>query len=157
GTAVTSATDDVFVGSSAGVAVTTGSTNLFIGSSAGSNVTTGNGNILIGYNAVAPNATTNYWLNISNTIVAHMTSAAAAGGAAKVGINEATPNANVEVSGTISATHFVGDGSGLTGLSGTPDRIVSGSSSVIVNSATSTISFTMAGIVTGYLDGAGRL
>jgi hypothetical protein len=34
-----------------------------------------------------------------------------------VGIATPSPTATLEVSGTISATHFVGNGSGLTGLS----------------------------------------
>lgn len=44
------------------------------------------------------------------------------------------------VSGTVSATHFVGDGSGITGLStGDSDRIISGSTSVIANGTTKVV------------------
>lgn len=45
-----------------------------------------------------------------------------------------SPSVELEVSGTISATHFVGDGSGITGLAG-GDRITSGTSSLIMASS----------------------
>ena len=49
-----------------------------------------------------------------------------------VGISTSTPNAALDVHGTISATAYVGDGSGLTGI-GQGDRITSGTSHVIVS------------------------
>jgi hypothetical protein len=67
-----------------------------------------------------------------------------------------TTAGDVSVTGNLSATKFLGDGSGLTGLAGTSDRIISGTTSVTVNSATSTISFTTNGSVAGYIDNAGR-
>lgn len=54
----------------------------------------------------------------------------------QAGIGTANPTANLEVSGMVSATHFVGDGSGLTGLSARGDRITSGTASVIANQNT---------------------
>ena len=45
------------------------------------------------------------------------------------------PTAPLEVSGTIGATYFVGDGSGLTNL-GQGDRITSGTASVVANQDT---------------------
>lgn len=52
-----------------------------------------------------------------------------------LGIGTQIPNAQLEVSGTISATNFVGDGSGLTGIASTGDRIVSGSTNVIASNS----------------------
>ncbi|MDE5440408.1 hypothetical protein GWG65_02885 [Bradyrhizobium sp. CSA207] len=63
--------------------------------------------------------------------------------------------APLEVSGTISATRFVGDGSGLTGISGSSgDSITSGSTKVTANS-TGYVSFTTGGTTTGYMNTAG--
>jgi len=57
--------------------------------------------------------------------------------------SEVTPTAPLEVYGLVSATAFVGDGSGLTGITGS-DRIVSGTTSIIANENTS-VTFTTAG------------
>jgi hypothetical protein len=48
-----------------------------------------------------------------------------------------TPTQNLEVSGTVSATHFIGDGSGLTGIAGGSgsDNITSGTTNVTANIA----------------------
>jgi len=66
------------------------------------------------------------------------------------------PSANLEVSGTISATHFVGDGSGLTGLgaAGSSDRITSGTTSMLAISSTGYVSLTQSGVNTGWFDPA---
>ena len=66
----------------------------------------------------------------------------ASGGLLGIGI---TPSEELEVSGTISATAFVGDGSGLTNLSVSGDRIVSGTDLVIVNDAMNTVSISLGG------------
>ncbi len=74
-------------------------------------------------------------------------------GSGNVGINTSNPNANLEVSGTISATHFVGDGSQLTGVvASSGDRIVSGTTSMIAVSNTGFISVTQSGTNTAWFD-----
>lgn len=54
------------------------------------------------------------------------------------------------VSGTVSATRFVGDGSGLINLSASGDRIVSGTLSMLAISNTGYISLSTAGVNWGY-------
>jgi hypothetical protein len=58
-----------------------------------------------------------------------------------VGIGIANPTSTLEVGGIVSATRFVGDGSGLTGVAG-------GGSSDNITSGTSSISLTTAGVAT---------
>ena len=70
-----------------------------------------------------------------------------------VGISTATPTTALEVSGTISATHVVGDGSGLTGVTAaSSDRITSGTTQMVVVSNTGYVSLTQAGTNTGWFD-----
>lgn len=54
-------------------------------------------------------------------------------GTGQVGIGTATPTTALEVSGTVSATNFVGNGSGLTGISTVTDRLTSGTSVAILS------------------------
>ncbi len=68
-----------------------------------------------------------------------------------------TTAGDVSVTGNLSAAKFIGDGSALTGLATSTDRITSGTSSVIVNSATSAISFTTAGSQRMVIDGSGNV
>jgi hypothetical protein len=120
----------------------TASNNTAVGANTGRGIVSGNNNTILGANVAGlPN-------NLANTVIV-------ADGSGNrriyidntgfVGINLASgtmPTAmlnvsgSANISGTVRATAFVGDGSGLTGLpGGTPDRIVSGSVSAIATSA----------------------
>ena len=93
---------------------TTGALNVAIGQRSGGNITTGSNNIMIGSGTNAQNPTGSNQLNIGNAIYGADISQSAI---AKIGINVEVPTESLEVSGTVSATAFVGDGSGLTNLS----------------------------------------
>ena len=67
-----------------------------------------------------------------------------------------TTAGDVSVTGNLSAVKFIGDGSGLTGLSTTSDRIVSGTSSIIVSNS-GHISFTTAGTERMVINSSGNV
>lgn len=60
---------------------------------------------------------------------------------------------HVSITGNVSANRFIGDGSGLTNLSVSGDRIVSDTHAVIVHEGTGYVSLTSAGTTWGYLSG----
>ncbi|HEX2859594.1 MAG TPA: hypothetical protein VHP58_05315, partial [Alphaproteobacteria bacterium] len=63
---------------------------------------------------------------------------------------------NVSITGNISANKFIGDGTGLTGVTaGSSDRIVSGTTAVYANNDTGYVSFTSAGLTTGWYSPSG--
>ncbi|MER9177776.1 hypothetical protein NKH72_30165 [Mesorhizobium sp. M0955] len=139
-------------GSFAGTALTTGSSNTLIGYNSGAGITTGNGNITLGFNLSPFSNTGDNQLNIGNSIFGNIGGGAAL--KAKIGVNVTSPTQSLEVSGTISATNFVGNGSGLTGvIAAGSDRITSGTAQVIANSNSNSISITEAGVTTGYYYG----
>ena len=107
---------NVLIGASSGFNLLTGADdNTFLGTNSGSNVTTGANNIMIGATTKASAPTASNELNIGNAIYGADISQSAI---AKIGINVPVPTESLEVSGTVSATAFVGDGSGLTGVGG---------------------------------------
>lgn len=74
------------------------------------------------------------------------------GNAASAGLARTlSPVLAVTAAGTVSATRFVGDGSGLTGVvASTGDRIVSSTTSMVADGASGLISITQAGTNTAY-------
>ncbi|WP_377829292.1 hypothetical protein ACFKHW_04245 [Bradyrhizobium lupini] len=103
------------------------------------------GNVAVGSSALYPSAT----LHVGGTLLT----------TSWTGINfnplvNTTPTAPLEVSGTVSATRFVGDGSGLTGIgaAGSSDRITSGTTSMLAISSTGYVSLTQSGVNTGWFD-----
>ena len=122
----------------------TGSSNTAVGYNAGGPLTAGDGNLFLGAQTTPFSTTGSNQLNIGNAIWGDLKDNSTPL-AARIGINVTSPTANLEVSGTISATRFVGDGSGLTGVGGgTPDRITSNTTQAIAYKDTS-ISLVTAG------------
>ena len=107
---------NVLFGASSGFNLLTGADdNTLLGANSGYNITTGARNIMIGSAVFAQDPTASNQLNIGNAIYGLDISQS---DIAKIGINVASPTESLEVSGTVSATAFVGDGSGLTNVGG---------------------------------------
>ena len=106
--------NNVAVGSTAGVNMSSAEWNTLLGYGAGREITTGDRNIMIGYRVTGSGSNASDELNIGNTIYGLSISSTVA----KIGINNQLPNATLDVSGTVSATAFVGDGASLTNLPG---------------------------------------
>lgn len=77
--------------------------------------------------------------------------------AVKVSTTGLSVSGIVTATGYVSATTFYGDGSHLTGISTQGDRIVSGTTSMVAQTANSIISISTGGINTGYFNSNGVL
>ena len=124
---------NVALGYRAGDAVT-GAGNLMIGYEAGASLSSGDGNIFIGSGSLGADTPSNQ-LRIGNSNSFTLISGSLSDG-------------GILIQGQVSASSYIGDGSGLTGLStGTPTFIGSGSTSasadpnngVVVNASGSTL------------------
>ena len=62
---------------------------------------------------------------------------------------------NVSATGNVWAVKFIGDGSGLTGISAQGDRITSGTTSMVAQTASNIISITTNGVNTRYFNSDG--
>ena len=104
----------VAIGRNAGDSI--GNYSIAIGQSAASAQTSGEYNIAIGNSAQLVDLAGSNQLNIGDVIYG---SNLYTSGQALIGINTTSATEALEVSGTVSATAFVGDGSGLTGVTAT--------------------------------------
>ena len=121
---------NTLVGWRAGYALRTGANNVLIGDKAGDSLTTGAGNIIIGHDQDAPTPATNDYINIGGLLHGDMA------------------QSSMTVYGDLYAGKFYGDGSALTGVSGSDnlgDHIATADLEMSAKSVLSVASMTMVG------------
>lgn len=91
--------ENTAIGTSAMYTVTNGGYNTSLGSNSGNNITTGSRNIAIGYNTQLASATTDYQLNIGNSIFGTGLSGTLGSPAGNIGIGTAAPAYKLDVRG----------------------------------------------------------
>ncbi|MFH1618521.1 MAG: hypothetical protein ABIG11_01300, partial [bacterium] len=152
---LTTGGNNIIFGYQAGYGLMTGSSNTFVGTGAGQSVTSGGSNIIIGYGQDAPAAGTSNFLNIGGVLYGDMS-------AKTIGISTRIPQAALDVvstgtaadqmaqiwrdsagvtvgsmsaTGVMTAVKFVGDGSGISGLTGVADNLGSHVATTTLNMA----------------------
>ena len=99
GKSMTTGSYNTLIGSRAGEGTTTGTNNTFLGYLAGYNNQTGNNNIVISTNQIdLPTTSTNDYLNVGNLIYGDMSVNK------RVGINQSSPTATLDVNGSFKAS-----------------------------------------------------
>jgi len=142
--------NNIIVGARAGGQMTSGNYNTFIGNDAGTSglkgTTTGSNNILLGYGAMVTSKTVSNEVTIGDDNISHFRIP---------GIGVSFSEGGAVVSGVVTATSFVGDGSGLTGISGggssgisTVSGVVSIANDLDVDGHTNLDNVSVAGITT---------
>lgn len=109
---VTTGTDNSAFGAYALYGLGVGSNNLAVGEAAGLNLVSGTGNIAIGQGTNFFAATGSNQMNIGKSIWGNVGSGT--GNVNLIGINQSSPTASLEVSGTISTTALVVNGVAIT-------------------------------------------
>jgi trimeric autotransporter adhesin len=92
--------NSTIMGHKAGRSLSTGSDNILLGFQAGDNLTTGSRNIIIGYDLDASAFHTTNELNIGDAILGDLSSG------------------DIDITGSLTANEFHGDGSGLSNITG---------------------------------------
>ena len=138
--------NNIGIGDSSLINISSGNQNVTIGKLTGNKITTGYNNIIIGYEA-GVNASGS---SFSNIVIGHSASLATAGANSQLFIGSGSvalisgslADGGLKILGQVSASSYIGDGSGLTGRSTTPfpftgDAVITGSLVISASNNTS--------------------